>query len=153
MEIRPAVLADAGEILTVQRAAFVKEAQSHSDPFLPPLMETLEQVERAILGGGVLVGREAGRLVGTVRRAMTDGEVRIGRLAVVPDLQGRGLGSALLAAAEDVPQAASAVLFTGHLATGNLAMYSRRGYLEYDRQRQSDGVELVFLRKPLKGAG
>lgn len=152
MQIRPAVAADAGEILTLQRAAFVKEAQSHRDPFLPPLVETLEQIESAIAAGEVLVGRVGSRLVGTVRRTLSEGELHIGRLAVVPDLEGRGLGSQLLAAAENTPGAATAVLFTGHLATGNLAMYSRRGYREFDRRRQSETVEVIFLRKALRAA-
>ncbi|MGB4916574.1 MAG: hypothetical protein WBO89_02585, partial [Propionicimonas sp.] len=71
--IRPALIGDAGEILTVQRAAFVAEAQSHGDPWLPPLTETLDAVAAAIGTGAVLVlrlvndGRE-GRLVGAVRR-------------------------------------------------------------------------------------
>lgn len=148
-ELRAAVPSDAGEVLTVQRAAFVQEAQSHRDPFLPPLTETLAQVEQAIAAGEALVLRADGRLVGTVRRVLTDSEVRIGRLAIAPDLQGRGLGSRLLAAAEDVPGASSAALFTGHHSSGNLAMYTRRGYREYDRRPQSDTVELVFLRKRL----
>ncbi len=152
MQIRPAVAADAGEVLTLQRAAFVKQAQSHNDVFLPPLVETLEEIEQAIAAGEVLVGREGSRLVGTVRRVLKDGELHIGRLAVAPDLEGRGLGSQLLAAAENTPGADVAVLFTGHLAAGNLAMYFRRGYREFDRRRQSDNVEVIFLRKPLGAA-
>jgi hypothetical protein len=35
--IVPAGVADAGEILTVQRAAYLTEAQHYADPFLPPL--------------------------------------------------------------------------------------------------------------------
>lgn len=152
--IRPALVGDAGEVLTVQRAAFVSEAQSHGDPWLPPLTETLDAVAAAIESGAVLVlrlahrGRE-GRLVGAVRRELRDQTVHIGRLVVAPDLQGHGFGSRLLAAAEDVPGATTAQLFTGHLATTNLALYARRGYVEFDRRRASDTVELVFLRKPL----
>ena len=152
--IRPALIGDAGEILTVQRAAFVAEAQSHGDPWLPPLTETLDAVAAAIGTGAVLVlrlvndGRE-GRLVGAVRRELRDDTVHIGRLVVAPDLQGHGLGSRLLAAAEGVPGAATAELFTGHLATANLALYGRRGYVEFGRRRASGKVELVFLRKPL----
>lgn len=47
--IVPAGVADAGEILTVQRAAYLTEAQHYADPFLPPLTE-LDEV-RAVLTG------------------------------------------------------------------------------------------------------
>lgn len=148
-EIRPAVLLDAGEVMTVQRAAFVSEAQAYADPSLPPLVETLDQVERAIAEGEVLVARLGGRLVGAVRRVVVDGEVRIGRLVVVPDLQGRGIGSLLLAAAEEMPGATSAALFTGHRSAANLGLYLRRGYREYDRRQASGTVDLVYLRKEI----
>ena len=35
---------DAGELLTLQRAAYVTEAQDHHDAFLPPLTETLQEM-------------------------------------------------------------------------------------------------------------
>ena len=40
---------DAGELLTLQRAAYVTEAQTHDDPGLPPLRQTLEEL-RSELG-------------------------------------------------------------------------------------------------------
>lgn len=42
--------ADAGEIMTLQRAAYVTEAQAHSDLDLPPLTQSLDEL-RAELGG------------------------------------------------------------------------------------------------------
>lgn len=149
LEIGAAVAADAGEVLTVQRAAFAGEAQAYADPFLPPLVETLAQLEAAIAAGQVLVARLDGRLVGAVRRVLNGTEAEVGRLAVAPDLQGRGIGSRLLAAAEKLPGATTASLFTGHLSTVNLGLYHRRGYREFDRRSVSPGVDLVFLRKPL----
>ena len=145
----PAAPADAGEVLTLQRAAFAVEAQRYRDPFLPPLVEPLESVLAAVVAGDVLVLRVEGRLVAAVRRRVADGEVRIGRLVVAPDQQGRGYGSLLLAAAEDVPGATTAVLFTGGESTANLGLYTRRGYVEFARTSEPGGVELVHLRKPL----
>ena len=43
-------VADAGEVLTLQRAAYVTEARAHGDLDLPPLLETLAET-RAALGG------------------------------------------------------------------------------------------------------
>jgi hypothetical protein len=41
---------DAGEILTVQRAAYLTEAQRYRNPYLPPLTETLDQVREVLAG-------------------------------------------------------------------------------------------------------
>ncbi|WP_448614769.1 hypothetical protein [Modestobacter sp. URMC 112] len=50
LRITPAVPADAGELLTLQRAAFVTEAQVYDDPRLPALVETPDEL-RSALGG------------------------------------------------------------------------------------------------------
>jgi tRNA (guanine37-N1)-methyltransferase len=49
---------------------------------------------------------------------------------VAPDLQGRGMGRALLAHIEAVadPEATSYLLFTGARSADNLRMYRRAGY-------------------------
>ena len=72
---------------------------------IPPLVEDLAEVGRAGVDdmGGVCRPRRPGRLVGAVRGRVRPGDARvweIGRLMVAPDLQGRGLGRALLAFAE-----------------------------------------------------
>lgn len=147
--VAPAVIGDAAEVLAVQRAAFGVEAELYCDPSLPPLVETLADVTAAIAAGEVLVARLDGRVVGSVRRLLAGDEVQVARLSVLPQLQGRGLGSRLLAAAEEVPTAASATLFTGHLSVGNLRLYRQCGYVEFDRRPASSAVELVYLRKRL----
>nr|WP_185084552.1 GNAT family N-acetyltransferase [Nonomuraea muscovyensis] len=149
VEIERAVPADAGEILTVQRAAYVTEAQLYGDPFLPPLVESMEQVRATIGGAVVLKATDAGRIVGSVRGRLSGTTCLVGRLVVAPDRQGRGLGSALLTALhEQVPQATAFDLFTGHLSEGNLRLYRRLGYRETGRERMDDHLTLVHLRRP-----
>ncbi|PZG13413.1 GNAT family N-acetyltransferase [Nonomuraea aridisoli] len=145
--IERAVAADAGEILTVQRAAYVSEAQLYGDPFITPLVESLEQVRKAVEGGVVLKAVEGGRIVGSVRGQLSGTTCRVGRLVVAPDFQGQGVGSALLAALhEQVPEATAFDLFTGHLSGGNLRLYRRLGYRETHRERMDDHLTLVHLR-------
>lgn len=56
--------ADAGEVLTLQRAAYVTEAQLYNDAFLPALTQTLDELVAEIeSGGGYLLRTDAGRLV------------------------------------------------------------------------------------------
>lgn len=50
MRISPADDGDAGELLTLQRAAFVTEAQVYGDPRLPALTETLDELRAALPG-------------------------------------------------------------------------------------------------------
>jgi ribosomal protein S18 acetylase RimI-like enzyme len=151
--IRRAAADDAGEILTVQRAAYVTEAQLYGDPFLAPLVEPLEQV-RALFDDPdtvVLKAVEGSRLVGAVRAKVREGTCLVGRLVVAPDRQGRGVGAALMTAveAEMAGRATALVLFTGHLSAANLRLYRRLGYTEFRRERVSDHLVLVHLRKPL----
>jgi GNAT superfamily N-acetyltransferase len=147
--------ADAGEILTVQRAAYLTEAQLYGDPFIAPLVESLEQV-RAVLAGDavVLTARHGGRLAGAVRGQFRDQTCLIGRLVVAPDLQGQGVGTRLMRAleAEVAGRADMLVLYTGHLSDGNLRLYRRLGYTETGRERVAAHLTLVHMRKPLAAA-
>ena len=150
--------ADAGEVLTLQRAAYVTEAAAHDDLALPPLVQTLAELREELADGDVLaVGlRAAGRLVASVR-VRVDGDVgHLGRLVVVPDLQRRGLGTRLLLAVESVvpPGTRRILLFTGERSLGNLTLYRGHGYLETHRTPVGGrGYRLVHLAKDLTGAG
>ncbi|MEU4577722.1 GNAT family N-acetyltransferase [Nonomuraea sp. ATR24] len=148
MDIQRAAGADAGEILTLQRAAYVSEAQLYGDPYIPPLVESVEQVRKAIEAGVVLKAVESGRVVGSVRGTLAGATCLVGRLVVAPDRQGRGLGTALLTALhERVPEAEAFDLFTGHLSESNLRLYRRLGYRETHRERMDDHLTLVHLRR------
>jgi ribosomal protein S18 acetylase RimI-like enzyme len=132
---------DAGEVLTVQRAAYVGEAMLY-DSFLPPLHETLDEVRSVLAGDTLVLGiREDGRLIGTVR-IKPDGEVA--RLAVAPDRQREGLGARLLEAAI---VNGGTWLFTGDRSEANLRLYRRYGFEETRREPVS-GHELIYLTRP-----
>ncbi|MEU8195981.1 GNAT family N-acetyltransferase [Microbispora amethystogenes] len=148
VEITKAVPGDAGEILTLQRAAYVAEAQLYGDPFIAPLVESLDQVRTVIEAAIVLKAMDGGRVVGAVRGQLSGTTCLVGRLVVAPDRQGQGIGTALLAAIhEAVPEAAAFDLFTGHLSEGNLRLYRRLGYRETQRERVQDHLMLVHLRR------
>jgi ribosomal protein S18 acetylase RimI-like enzyme len=151
VRIERAGTADAGEILTLQRAAYVTEAQLHGDPFLPPLVESVEQIRKTIGDSLVLKATLGTRLAGTVRGRINDRTCLIARLAVAPDLQGRGIGQALMRALEGelAGQVDACVLFTGHLSAANLRLYRRLGYGETHRERVADHLMLVHMRKTL----
>jgi len=141
--------ADAGEILTLSRGAYVSEAQLYDDPFLPPLTETLEEIAKAIEEAHVLKAVLNGRIIATGRARREADTLHLGRLAVAPDMQGRGLGSTLIAALEVLatPGTEHFALFTGARSEPNLRLYKRLGYEETHRGEGSTGNELVYLRK------
>ncbi|TPW75763.1 GNAT family N-acetyltransferase [Schumannella soli] len=140
-------VADAGELLTLQPAAYATEAQRYGDPFLPALTQTFDELEDELGRASGLGIRASGRLIGAVRWHVDGGVAEIGRLVIAPDQQGRGLGTRLLRAAEERSGASTLKLFTGHLSVPKIRLYEREGYVQSRRERLKDGVELVLLRK------
>lgn len=152
---------DAGEVLTLQRAAYVTEAQAHADLNLPPLRQSLPHLTSELTDPRVLalgLRDRHGRLVAAVR-ARTDADnakvAEINRLAVAPDRQGQGLGTRLLGAVEQQLPASVAELrlFTGERSDGNLRLYGRLGFTETGRQLTPGGYDLVHLSKPRRVPG
>ncbi|MGH3367766.1 MAG: GNAT family N-acetyltransferase [Nocardioidaceae bacterium] len=75
----------------------------------------------------------------------------VSNVAVHPSYRGQGLGRSMLIFAEEQARRAgfdSVYLFTHELMSENLALYTRVGYVEYDRRSQGE-FSLVYLRKPL----
>ena len=150
LKTRAITVKDAGEILTLQRAAYATEAQIYGDPFLPALTQTLEQLEDELRAGSGLSATLDGRIVAAIRWDVQGDTVHIGRLTVAPDQQGKGLGTRLLRLAESESGASAAELFTGHKSEANLRLYAREGYAEHRRELLREGVELVYLVKRLR---
>ena len=148
--LSPITPEDAGEVLTVQRAAFVSEALIYGTVDMPPLVQTLDELEAELREADGWVARIDGRLVGAIRTREEAELLLIGRLAIAPDQQGSGIGQALLEAAETHSRAAEAELFTGSLSEANIRLYERCEYVETQRIDQGDGIQEVFLRKRLR---
>lgn len=149
---------DAGELLTLQRAAYVTEAQAHGDLNLPPLTQSLDELASELSRPEVTaigLRNDADRLVAAVRvfRSTADSHLaELGRLVVAPDAQGRGLGSRLLELVENrLPASVTDLqLFTGERSVGNLRLYARFGYQETHRTPTPAGYALVHLTKRLR---
>ncbi len=149
VSIAAAVLADAGEILTLARACWLSEARDHDSFAIPALNESLGDVGVWLTQWHTWVVRSHGRLIGSVRARRAGSLWDIGRLMVAPDLQGRGLGRALLAYAEQAaPEDVTGFsMFTGGNSVANLRMYKRAGYRIRGRSTY-EGVPTVELHKP-----
>nr|WP_205015904.1 GNAT family N-acetyltransferase [Pseudonocardia sp. EV170527-09] len=152
VRLRPA---DAGEVLTLQRAAYVPEARAHEDIDLPPLTEHLAEIREQLADGSVTAWgvRDDGRLVAAVRITRSGSTAVVSRLVVAPDRQGEGLGSGLLRHAEEqLDDDVSVIeLFTGEHSVTNLRLYDRLGFRETHRT-DAGTYALVHMAKP-RGTG
>ena len=99
----------------------------------------------------VTVAEHDAAIAGMIVLRVTGEGFLIDNVAVHPAHRGRGLGGALLDLAEAQAQRAgfgSIYLYTHEKMTENLALYSKIGYIEYDRRPQ-EGFSLVYMRKHL----
>lgn len=150
-QILRAEKADLPRILEIQRTAFRSEAELYGDPNIPPMQQTLAQLEQEFEKKIFLKAVEGSQIVGTVRGELTGYTCVLGRLAVLPEFQGRGIGTALLLEVEKVfPTACLFELFTGDKSDENLALYSKNGYRIYKKEELSPKVTLVYLEKGIR---
>jgi len=154
LQIGPASRADAPTILQLQRLAYQSEARTYSDWSLPPLVETLNQLQREFDVSTVLKAVLDDVLVGAVRAQWAaHGRCSVGRLIVRPDLQSRGIGRALMRRIEaEFPAAEWFELFTGSRSLRNLRLYETLGYRRFRSKTVSNQLTLVWMekRRPLE---
>jgi ribosomal protein S18 acetylase RimI-like enzyme len=113
-----------------------------------PMTDDYEEVIRT---RQVTVAERHGAVAGVIVLAVTDEGFLIDNVAVHPSHRGSGLGRALLEFAEAEARRAgfySIYLYTHERMTENLALYTRIGYVEYDRRSHGE-FSLVYLRKQL----
>lgn len=148
--------AEAGELLTVRRAAFVSEAQLYDDPNIPPLTQTLDELRTDLNRADVVtLGAWLGhRLVGSIRVEVEGAKATLGRLAVVPDLQGKGIGTQLLLAIPPYlpPETSEVWVFTGRDSVQNITMYTKHGY-EHEHDEAVGDLTYAYLRRILGEGG
>lgn len=94
--------------------------------------ESEKDVREELARGEAAVGWLDARPVACMRMSAEGGHLHVRRLAVVPDLQGRGMGRAMMAWAESEAgrRGLAAVTVGVRLAlTGNRAFFGRLGYV------------------------
>jgi ribosomal protein S18 acetylase RimI-like enzyme len=101
--------------------------------------------------GEVWVADENGRAVGVLVLRPLGDSLLLENVAVLPALQGRGIGRALIAFAERHGRElglTEITLYTNEAMTENIRLYPRLGYVETGR-RIEEGYARVYFRKTL----
>lgn len=146
-EIRKAESADLGAIRTCAEQAYALYIPRIGKKPAPMIADFGSQ----IAAGQVDVCCEGERLLGYIVSYPRGDHLHVENVAVLPDLQGSGLGRQLMAHAEDVARRAGLAaieLYTNLHMTENQEFYPRLGYDETGRGEE-DGFERVFYRKEL----
>lgn len=148
MDILPAAIEHAAAIWALQRLAFQTEAAIYDDDSIPPLVETLGQLQDQFRFKRFLIAAEDGRIVGSVRAFAEGDTCCVERLIVDPACRRRGIGTALMQQIEAAyPAARRFELFTGDRSVDNLRLYHRLGYRPFRRETVNQQLTMVFLEK------
>jgi ribosomal protein S18 acetylase RimI-like enzyme len=149
-EIRPARAEEAETIHTLVRSAYAmyvprigREPSPMNDDY-PDLVGAAK----------VWVIEDGGELAGVLVLEDTPNALQIENIAVRPQSQGRGLGSALLSFADGEARRrgySAVILYTNVHMTENLERYPKLGYVEVGRGHEH-GFDRVFFRKELGAA-
>jgi ribosomal protein S18 acetylase RimI-like enzyme len=147
VSIVPAVEADMETILALQKLAYQSEAERYNDFDLPPLLQTLTEIQADFARTVFFKAIAEERIVGSVRGYVKDGTCYIGRLIVHPDMQKLGIGTRLMQTLEQHFNSAQRFeLFTGHKSEPALRLYHKLGYREFKCQEMPTHT-IVFLEK------
>ncbi len=151
MQIEPAMIEDAAEILGLQKLAFRSEAEIYNDFSIQPLMQTLEELEDEFQSHSVFKAIQGNNPVGSVRTTVKGDTCFVGKLIVHPAYQNRGIGYALMTHIEShAGMIRRLELFTGHRSVRNLYLYQKLGYREYKRERANNDLIFIFMEKQLE---
>lgn len=137
----------ARRVLDVERAAYAVEAALVHYSSMPPLFESAADLQGS--GEEFFGWEEGGLLLGVVSVLHGPRVLEICRLCVHPGAFRRGIGRALLAAAEAQagPHTAACAVSTAAANAPALALYTGAGYQIVHRRTLPDGLELVDFEK------
>lgn len=96
-----------------------------------------------------LVAVDGERLVGTCRLLFGDGVARLGRMAVEPDVRGRGIGTAVLEGAERESRAAGVDRIRLHAQAAARTLYERGGFEQVGAAFLEEGIPHLTMEKAL----
>ena len=139
---------DLQKILDLQYIAYQSEARLFKNQDIPPLKQTLADVEKEYQKGIVLkVLDDDKTIIGSVRAFCENGTVYIGKLMVHPSKQGQGIGTKLLIEMEKQYPKQRYELFTSTKSEKNIVLYQKLGYKIFDEKQVTEELRFVYMEK------
>ena len=147
MTVQKASQDDLQEILELQHLAYQSEAALFGSKDIPPLKETIAELNEEFNKGVVLKLVEDDKIIASVRAYAKNGTAYIGKLMVHPDHRCKGYGSMLLNEIEKCFPDCRYELFTSTRSEDNIRLYQKFGYMIFDRKEITDELVFVYLEK------
>jgi len=149
VRLEAATEADLAQILLLQKRAFSGQAVIYQDPNLPSLTQTLDDLRKEFNEKAFYKVVRNGTIIASIRCSIRDKVLSIEKLFVDPDLQNRGIGTAVMGALESryAGSVDRYVLSTGHKSARNLHLYGKLGYKETGRKRLNENCDLIVMEK------
>ena len=147
MIARPATVADLDAVTSCAEQAYALYVPRMGQTPAPMVADYAARIS----AGLVHVAEADGAIAGFIVLYPRGDHMHVENVAIRPALQGRGIGRALLAFAEQAAKRrglAALELYTNAKMTENQTFYPRLGYTETGR-REEDGFARVFYRKEL----
>ncbi|MFX3634786.1 MAG: GNAT family N-acetyltransferase [Candidatus Pristimantibacillus sp.] len=145
--IEKATVADASEILALQKIAYISEAEIYNDYSIEPLIQTLESIEQLFKNHMILKAVTDNKIIGSVRAHVDNNISFIGKLMVHPEYRGLGIGKDLMNEIEKMSLTTRYELFTGNKSVNNIRLYEKIGYRIFKTKEINESLSLVFMEK------
>jgi GNAT superfamily N-acetyltransferase len=150
--IRVAREADAGDVATILHRTFAPFESRYTSAAFRATVLSPDEVRSRIVEGRLWVAESGGEIVGTVGALPRGDALYVCGMAVLPLVQGRGIGRKLLAEVEAFARATGRRrldLRTTPFLTAARRLYRRSGFHEVGPLERPHGTPLIRMEKRL----
>lgn len=152
-QITHATREDLEAILELQKLAYEKEARRYNDFNIPPMTQTLEEIESEYGSTVFLMMTSGSIIIGSIKGKKINDTCHVGRLMVHPLYRGNGYGKKLVEELEKIFSRDKEIrffeLFTGEKSSDNISLYKSLGYREFRAVPAGNGYNILYLRKKI----